>query len=92
MKFSAHAQKRMQQRNLNETDVRMILQYGTETKDGYFLRQRDVERMETELRTLITRLYRLSGKFVVVDGDTVVTSYHPTGRKQKRILRNRVVN
>ncbi len=92
MKISVHAQQRMQQRGINEPDLQMVLQYGTETKDGYYLRQRDVEEMERVLRKAISRLHRLSGKYVVVDGDTVVTSYHPTKLKQKRILRNRAIN
>ena len=89
MKLSTHAQQRMQQRGINESDVMMVLEYGIETRDGYYLRQRDVEETEKELRKMISRLHRLSGKYVVVDGEAVVTAYHPSRKKQKMLLRNR---
>lgn len=89
MNLSFHAQQRLQQRGLSTSDLDLVLMHGTETRDGYYLRRRDVRRAERELRKLINQLNRLSGKYVIVDGDTVITTYHPGKKKQKRILRSR---
>ena len=88
MNISFHAQQRLQQRGLTGSDLDLILMYGIETRDGYYMRRRDVKEAERELRKLIGQLNRLAGKYVVVDGDTVITTYHPRKRKQKEILRN----
>ena len=88
MNLSFHAQQRLQQRGLNDSDIDLILSHGTETSDGYYLRRKDVEEAEKELRKQINRLNRLAGKYVVVKGETVITAYHPTKRKQKRVLRH----
>ena len=88
MVFSSHAQQRLQQRGLNRSDIDLILAHGTETSDGYYLRRRDVKEAEREFRKLINHLNRLAGKYVVVDGDTVITAYHPGKKKQKRVLRH----
>ncbi len=92
MRISAHAQQRMSQRALSKNDLNLVMRYGTETKDGYYLRQRDVEHQEKELRKIISQLHRLSGKYVVADGDTVITAYHPSKPRQKRILRHQILN
>ncbi len=89
MNLSFHAQQRLQQRGLSTSDLDLVLMHGTETSDGYYLRRSDVRRAERELRKLINQLNRLSGKYVIVDGDTVITTYHPGKKKQKRILRSR---
>lgn len=88
MFLSVHAQQRLQQRGLTEMDIDLILQHGTETRDGYYLRRRDIAEAEKEFRKLINQLTRLAGKYVVVDGDTVITAYHPGKKKQKRVLQN----
>lgn len=88
MNLSLHAQQRLQQRGLNDSDINLILMHGTETSDGYYLRYRDVKEAEKELRKQINQLNRLAGRYVVVDGDTVITAYHPGKKKQKRILRH----
>lgn len=88
MNLSSHAQKRLQQRGLNGSDIDLILEHGTETSDGYYLRHRDVKEAEKELRKPINQLNRLAGKYVVIDGDTVITAYNPGKKKQKRVLRH----
>jgi hypothetical protein len=88
MKDSFHATKRIPQRAMNGTDVDLILTHGTETRDGYFLRDQDVKIAERELRKEIDRINQLAGKYVVVKGETIVTAYHPGRKKQKRILMN----
>ncbi len=88
MHISFHAQQRIQQRGMTESDIDLILAHGTETRDGYFLRDKDVKQAEAVLRKQIEHIHRLAGKFIVVEGETVVTAYHPGMKKQKRILRN----
>ena len=87
MYLSDHAQQRLQQRGLTGSDIDLILAHGTETRDGYFLRRADVEEATKRLQKLIDWIIRLEGKYVVVEGDTVITAYHPSKKKQKRVLR-----
>ena len=87
MNITSHAQQRLQQRGLNSEDLDLIVKHGTETTDGYILRRADVHAAEQTLKRLIERLYRLEGKFIVADGNDVITAYHPTKRKKQRILR-----
>ena len=88
MNISTHAQQRLQQRGLHETDLELIVFHGTITRDGYLLRRNDVARIEREVKSLISRLNRLEGKYVVVKGGTIVTAYHPTEKKSKKLLNN----
>ena len=88
MHISFHAQQRIQQRGMAGSDIDLILTHGTETRDVYFLRDRDVKKAEAELRKQIEHIHRLAGKYIVVEGETVVTAYHPGMKKQKRILQN----
>ena len=88
MNLSNHAQQRIPQRGMNGSDIDLIVVHGTETRDGYYLRRRDVKEAEKELRKLITQLNRLAGKYVVIKSDTVVTAYHPGKKKQNRVLRH----
>jgi hypothetical protein len=87
MNISTHAQQRLQQRGLFSGDLDLIMMHGIETRDGYFLRKADVHTAEQNLRQLIERLHKLEGKYVVIDGDDVITTYHPTKKKTQRILR-----
>ena len=87
MNLSFHAQQRIQQRGMTETDIDLILAHGTETPDGFYLRDKDARGLERELRKRINQINRLAGKYVVIEGDTVVTAYHPSRKKQKRILK-----
>jgi len=90
MNITSHAKQRLQQRALNSKDLNMIIRHGTDTNDGYFLRRTDVQAIEKTLKSYIKRLKKLEGKFVVVEGNDVLTAYHPTKKKERRILRRRV--
>jgi len=71
---------------MSGSDIDLILAHGTETRDGYLLRDRDAKKVEVDLRKQIEQIHRLAGKFIVVEGETVVTAYHPGRKKLKRIL------
>jgi hypothetical protein len=85
MNLSFHAQQRARQRGTKGSDINLIVIYGTETRDGYFLRHKDIEDAEKEHKK---KLYRLSGRYVVVKDDTVITVYHPCKQRRKRVLRS----
>lgn len=87
MRVSTHAQKRMQQRGLTMDDIELVMQFGTEAGDGIYMRAKDIKRAESEFKKLISQLQRLSGKYVIIQGDTIVTTYHPSERRKKKILR-----
>lgn len=88
MNLSFHARQRLQQRGLTELDINLILAHGTETRDGYYLRRKDVREAEKALKKLIDQINRLVGNYVVFDGDTIITAYHPGKKTEKRVLRN----
>jgi len=88
MNISNHARRRLQQRGMTGSDLDLILSHGTETRDGYLLRDQDAKRVEAKLRKQIEQILRLAGRFIVVDGETLVTAYHASRKKQKRILWN----
>jgi hypothetical protein len=88
MNFSRHAENRMQQRGMQEQDIQLVLDYGTETSDGIFLRRKDIKSAEHDLKKMLQRLNRLAGSYVVLDGENIVTAYRPDTRKEKRILAN----
>lgn len=90
MNITPHAQQRFQQRGLKSEDLDLIVKHGTEITDGYFLRRTDVQAVEQSLKRLIERLYKLEGRFVVVEGNDVITTYNPTRKKKQRILRRRI--
>ena len=58
---------------MNGADIDLIVVHGTETRDGYYLRRRDVKEVEKELRKLITQLNRLAGKYVVIKVSVIKT-------------------
>lgn len=87
MNITQHAHQRLQQRGLREADLDLILQHGTETDDGVYLRDVDVQRAEAQLKMLIARLRRLAGRYVVVKGENIITAYYPSNKKQKTLLR-----
>ena len=84
---SDHAVCRMQQRGVMERDIELITAIGMETGDGYFVRRKDVQAFERDLKSLINRAHRLVGKRIVVEGNRLVTAYVASPRKQKRLLR-----
>ena len=87
MKITCHAEKRMQQRGRCEADIAVITGYGTRTRDGYLLRQQDVDERTRVLKKEIERLHRLRGWAVITgDGGAVVTLYLVHRKKQCRML------
>ena len=86
MDFSNHARTRMRQRAMSSTDVGTIVGHGTQVRDGYLLRERDVSEAVSRLKHQIRTLERLRNRAVICDKGTVITMYPASKRKQKQLL------
>jgi len=86
--FSQHAEARIRQRGLRESDIPMIVAAGTPIDDdSLLLMAKDVDREIRRRKQEISALERLKGCRVVIAGETVVTVYRPSRRTEKRLLR-----
>jgi hypothetical protein len=86
--LSRHAETRMAQRGLSIKDAELIALIGAEVADGFLVRARDCQLIESSLKELLDRVRRLKGKRLVVADDRVVTAYHASRRKARRLMRN----
>jgi len=87
LELTAHASARMAQRGIAGGDLELVRWIGTEVEGGYIVREKDVQALERELKHLRDQARRLVGKRVVIDGDVVVTAYHASHVKERRLLR-----
>lgn len=85
-RYSAHAQKRLQQRGITDLEVELILMYGSETHhdDGCVyskIDRDDFKRLERDIKKVYQKLEKLRHQFVVTaNGCTVVTAGHEYNR------------
>ena len=88
IRYTHHAEMRMQQRAIRERDIPLIIELGTQVDDEtWFMRNRDVAR-EIEIRKQeIQALERLANCKVVMRGEHVITAYPSRPTDQKRTLR-----
>lgn len=89
LQITSHAALRLAQRGFRVGDAEWIMAVGTPVEGGYLVRTKDIELVEREMKSLLTRLRRLEGTRVVIDGDHVVTAYHPRPGKERQLLRAR---
>ncbi|MEP6966971.1 MAG: hypothetical protein ABI906_02720, partial [Pseudomonadota bacterium] len=85
--LTAHAATRMAQRAIATDDVELIGLIGTEVEGGYFVRTKDFQVLDRELKRLRDRARRLVGKRLVVEDGLIVTGYHARRGKERRLLR-----
>ncbi len=83
-----HARMRIAQRGVSLADAELIILVGTEVSDGYLVRRQDYQRVEKELKGFLDRLRRLQGKRLVIANGLIVTVYHASPRRERRLLRN----
>jgi hypothetical protein len=83
-----HGTLRMAQRGIAIKDAELITLLGTEVSDGYLALDRDCQEAERELKKLIGRIRRLSGKRLVTAAGRIVTAYHASRRHERRLLRD----
>ena len=85
--FWAEVERQSAQRGLADYDLELIALIGTQVERGYLVRRKDFQALDRELKRLRNRARRLVGKRLVVDGDRLITAYHATLNKQRRLLR-----
>lgn len=86
--LSRHAEARVRQRGIRESDIPVIVAAGTPIDDdSLFLLARDVDREIRRRKQEISALERLRGCRVVIAGETVITVYRPSRKTEKRLLR-----
>jgi len=91
--LSYHAQARMRQRGIRNSDIELILQCGSAIgEDIYFLSRKDTEREIRRRKREIQALERLRNRKVVLCDGTVVTCYRSRRSDQKALLRRRREN
>jgi hypothetical protein len=87
LSLTPHAVKRLGQRAIAPNDLELIQSIGTAVEGGFLVREKDFQVLDRELRHLREQARRLVGKRVVVEGNHVVTAYHCTANKERRLLR-----
>lgn len=80
--LSAHAQIRMRQRAISELDLHLAMLFGTQVRDGYIIRDKDVA-------YAIERINHLRGIGIFLEEDTVVSVQRLKPSKLKRKMRSR---
>ena len=80
---TTHAAARIQQRGMRIDDCELIMLIGTEVRDGYLVLAKDCQEMERQLKDLLKRIWRLSGKRIVVSHGRIVTAYHASRRNHR---------
>jgi hypothetical protein len=86
-RLTRHAVLRLSQRGVGSDDLEIIDLVGTDVEGGTILLRKDAAAFEREAKKAISRVWRLVGKRSVCDRDTVITAYHATRAKQRRLLR-----
>jgi hypothetical protein len=86
--LTRHAEARIRQRGLRESDLALIVAAGTPVDgDSLLLLAQDVEREIRRRKHEIGTLERLRGCRVVLAGEAAVTVYRPSRKTEKRLLR-----
>ena len=79
--FTHHAEARMRQRGFRNADIGLVLSVATRVADdAFFLSDKDATREIERRRREIQQLERLRGTKVIVEGESLVTIYHNSGK------------
>ena len=87
--MTRHAVVRANQRGYYLKDFHTIVEYGTETKDGYLLTRQDAARSIAIMKRTIADLERLSGSYIVTIKEKIITGYHTKRKQQSHLLKLR---
>ena len=75
--ITRHGEVRMSQRCIRETDLKVILDHGTEIgRNRIMLKKRDAAEVIRALKKQITKIERLTDKVLVVVDGRLLTAYH----------------
>ena len=92
--MTKHVTAQLSQRGFQTGDLDVIMENGTETADGIFIRRKDVARAVNEIKQdtnrRIKKLERLQDTYVVMKEGSIITIYRPGNRKQKKIFRHMI--
>ncbi len=88
LRTTAHGALRMAQRGICADDVALATLIGTEVEGGVLVRERDFQALDRELKQLRDHAKRLVGKLLVIEAGRLVTAYHATRSKERRLLRD----
>jgi hypothetical protein len=88
LRTTSHGLQRMSQRGLTNRSLEIVTLIGTEVEGGYLVREKDFQAYERNLKRQLDEARKLVGKRIVIAGDCVVTAYHATEGKQRRLLRH----
>ncbi|UPH72192.1 hypothetical protein LGT41_0005075 [Abyssibius alkaniclasticus] len=81
VRFTRHAEARMRQRGFRNADIGLVLSVATRVADdAFFLSDKDAAREIERRRREIQQLERLRGTKVIVEGESLVTIYHNSGK------------
>ena len=86
MTITNHANERLRQRGLKESDVEFIINNGTVRGTKAMLTNKDRQELIRKAKKTISIVTRLAGKQLIVDGDDVITVYHANTRQQRRFM------
>jgi hypothetical protein len=89
---TGHGAVRMAQRGFTMDDAELIALVGTEVEDGYLVRHADYQEVEKTLKKLLERIRRIRGKRLVIATGRIITAYHASRGRQRRLLRNSRAN
>src|SRR4051812_39288609 len=81
-----HAVVRLSQRGIRSNDMEILDLLGTDVEGGSILLRKDAQAFEREAKRAIARVWQLVGKRSVSDGHTVITAYHTTRAKERRVV------
>jgi hypothetical protein len=86
LKLTNHAVVRIAQRAIRDVDL--IEMIGTQVEDGYFVTNKDCREFERFCKGLIQKAQRIKGALLISRDGYVITTFRPTDRQQRRLLRH----
>jgi hypothetical protein len=86
--LTRHAAMRMAQRSIPLKDAELIASIGTEVEGGYFVREKDFQEVEREIKSFLDRCCRMVGKRLIIAEGRIVTAYHPSKKQLRQLLRS----
>lgn len=84
---TAHACARIQQRGIKHDDLALFQQFGESVDDGIVMSPSTVSATCVKLRAIIRRLEKISGRVLITDGPTVITTFKATKTQLRQRFR-----
>ena len=88
MRLTTHCEKRIQQRGIHPLELALVEALGSTEYAGVgvkrvLLSRKTRHRLSKKLREIVEMLESAKAPLLVMDGDTVITSYRPTQRVKR---------